>query len=230
MNPRIFEAFDQREKAVADYMAGGAMKYGMPLNSKNDNGAPGITMNANEAVEARAIAAAGLGVGDPLVLEPVPLDEEPIHVDQKMEFFGMEPPSGAPQNDMNLHSHHQHGPAPPMISETHEVNHDANALGPAQVFNSRRSQRNPSIISYGGLRNMSINSETTFGRAMSGLSALSIDWENLEDFDLEVDHSAHINNQGTSPMGGNRRSSVRRSFAAQNQGNGDQEPHVSFKV
>ena len=30
---------------------------------------------------------------------------------------------------------------------------------------------------------------------MSGLSALSIDWENLDDFDLEVDHSAHINNQ-----------------------------------
>lgn len=24
---------------------------------------------------------------------------------------------------------------------------------------------------------------------------MSIDWENLDDFDLEVDHSAHINNQ-----------------------------------
>eukprot|EP01083_Nonionella_stella_P105207 302512_1 len=29
---------------------------------------------------------------------------------------------------------------------------------------------------------------------MSGLSALSIDWENMEDFDVDVDHSAGINN------------------------------------
>lgn len=107
------------------------------------------------------------------------------------------------------------------------MNHDATGGVGAPMFNSRRSQRNPSIISYGGLRNMSINSETTFGRAMSGLSALSIDWENLEDFDLEVDHSAHINNQ--SPPG-NRRTSVRRSFAVQNPGNGEQDNHVSFKV
>lgn len=41
---------------------------------------------------------------------------------------------------------------------------------------------------------MSLTSETNFGRAMSGLSALSIDWENMEDFDVNVDLSAHINN------------------------------------
>jgi hypothetical protein len=29
---------------------------------------------------------------------------------------------------------------------------------------------------------------------MSGPSALSIDWENMEDFDVNIDHSAHINN------------------------------------
>merc|ERR1719217_1906580 len=37
-------------------------------------------------------------------------------------------------------------------------------------------------------RHMSMTSETTFGRA------LSIDWENMEDFDVNVDHSAGINN------------------------------------
>merc|ERR1719163_1824643 len=58
---------------------------------------------------------------------------------------------------------------------------------------NQRAQRNPSIISFGG-RNMSFASERSYGRAMSGLSALSIDWENMEDFDLNVDHSAHINN------------------------------------
>jgi hypothetical protein len=74
---------------------------------------------------------------------------------------------------------------------------------------------------------MSINSETTFGRAMSGLSALSIDWENLEDFDLEVDHSAHINNQ-SSP--GNRRTSIRRSVAVPNPASDEGDNQVTFKT
>jgi hypothetical protein len=110
----------------------------------------------------------------------------------------------------------------------------------------RNSQRNPSIISFGGngMRHMSFSSEAaSFGRAMSGLSALSIDWENMDDFDINVDHSSHINNGG-SPVGrlpsgdgvgdgqtmggggaGGRRSSLRRSFVAS-----DQDAHVSFKV
>lgn len=46
-------------------------------------------------------------------------------------------------------------------------------------------------MSLGGLSGLG---ETTFGRAMSGLSALSIDWENMEDFDINVDHSEGINN------------------------------------
>lgn len=190
-------------------------------------------MNMNDQVEAQAIAAVGLGMADPLQgLQPDPLDEEPIHVDQKMDFFGMAPPSGVAHNNMPIPHMQQQQQQPqnqPIISETQEMSHDANVAGGAPMFNSRRSTRNPSIISYGGLRNMSINSETTFGRAMSGLSALSIDWENLEDFDLDVDHSAHINNQ--SPPG-NRRSSVRRSFA-NHPGTSDSPPgdnHVSFKV
>lgn len=93
----------------------------------------------------------------------------------------------------------------------------------------QRVHRNPSIISFGA-RNMSLASERSYGRAMSGLSALSIDWENMEDFDVTVDHSAHINNnvQSNDPLGGNgtltgpavpgrggavgRRSSLRQSF------------------
>merc|ERR1712113_1146252 len=64
---------------------------------------------------------------------------------------------------------------------------------PNNVGYSRRG--NNSIVSFGNnLRSMSVTSETTFGRAMSGLSALSIDWETLDDFDLNVDHSSHINN------------------------------------
>lgn len=90
---------------------------------------------------------------------------------------------------------------------------------------------------------MSLTSETTFGRAMSGLSALSIDWENLEDFDVEVDHSAHITNSPSklpSDHPGPRRPSIRRSFFAQNtaaaaavatamSGESSEAAHVSFK-
>lgn len=46
-----------------------------------------------------------------------------------------------------------------------------------------------------GRRRFSTQSENTFGRALSGLSALSIDWENMDDFDVNVDHSAHVNNE-----------------------------------
>jgi hypothetical protein len=79
---------------------------------------------------------------------------------------------------------------------------------------------------------------------MSGLSALSIDWENMDDFDINVDHSAHINN-GMNPSaplgndgildpspiggggGGGRRSSLRQPFIV---GGSDNDAHVSFKV
>lgn len=59
----------------------------------------------------------------------------------------------------------------------------------------RRASMRMSIGGLGGLgRNFSLTSNTTFGRAMSGLSALSIDWENMDDFDINIDHSAGINN------------------------------------
>jgi len=112
----------------------------------------------------------------------------------------------------------------------------------APVPEREQVSRNPSIISFGNMRHMSITSETTFGRAMSGLSALSIDWENMEDFDINVDHSAHINNgnnqqssmMDNSPVytAGGRRSSLRRSITAQGGSSSDdnQQLQVSFKV
>ena len=120
-------------------------------------------------------------------------------------------------------------------------------------FVSQRPHRNSSIISFGGGRNMSFASEASYGRAMSGLSALSIDWENMDDFDINVDHSAHINNGGLNPSsllagandgildpkpiggggGGGRRSSrssLRQSFIVGTNGSNDNDAHVSFKV
>ena len=99
---------------------------------------------------------------------------------------------------------------------------------------------------------MSFASEVSYGRAMSGLSALSVDWENMDDFDITVDHSAHINNSnpsapignsggndgsldpkpiGANGSGGVRRSSLRVPFTVGGPGPGDSgDQHVSFKV
>lgn len=95
-----------------------------------------------------------------------------------------------------------------LVAAINGSNGGGNMRGSA--VGSGNNVRNPPVISFGNHRmslmgQMSQNpnhrmslmgrmSEVSYGRAMSGLSALSIDWENLEDFDVNVDHSEHINN------------------------------------
>jgi hypothetical protein len=138
--------------------------------------------------------------------------------------------------------HHHHGMA-----------HGGDLRGGNAMLSLRR-ERNPSIISFGNHR-MSLNgrmSEVSYGRAMSGLSALSIDWENMDDFDINVDHSEHINNgMGGHQMGqaavavgamggydlepkqiggsGGRRSSMRQHLMLGGPG-AESDSHVSFKL
>jgi len=110
-----------------------------------------------------------------------------------------------------------------------------------------RAKRNSSFLSFGG-RAHSIG-EASYGRAMSGLSALSIDWENMDDFDLNVDHSAHINNGGRNDAppvqavgfaaagapslnggpNGNRNAGIRQ-FMGGGTPDGNSDAHVSFKL
>lgn len=208
MGSRIFDVFDTRAGQVAEYIESGG---------------------GNQVEMQRP------GVGNDGTIMPVPLDafnDDPLQVEQQMDFaFGMEPPKFPHAPSVRMPS------GPPAFVATggqSNPNDDVfNAPLPIEGGSSR-AQRNPSVISYGnGLRNMSLTSDATFGRAMSGLSALSIDWENLEDFDLEVDHSAHINNGGTmspnkSNANGPRRSSIRRSFMSTS--GEDKDMHVSFKV
>jgi len=73
-------------------------------------------------------------------------------------------------------------------------NGNGNAGMPQRQQRARQSSRLLSFSGIGGPGRLFSLSETTFGRAMSGLSALSIDWENMDDFDVNVDHSAGINN------------------------------------
>jgi copper chaperone CopZ len=248
MNKNIFEAFEMREQQVTDYMAGCGMKYGMdctcgpgcrckncPTHSVSEqlHNDP-FGMSANDSIQAEF---------DAIHPQQHHLDDQPIHVDQRLDFFGMGPPTNV--SSVPVHAAHMSmGQGPPAVlafPDSNSRNFLRNSFQGRNSLtgqrNSLTTQRNPSIISFGGPRHMSITSETTFGRAMSGLSALSIDWENLDDFDLEVDHSSHITNQLSSiPSkvndGGNtRRSSLRRSFVQTPQGgNQSDEAHVSFKV
>mmetsp|Transcript_27775 Transcript_27775/g.59386 ORF Transcript_27775/g.59386 Transcript_27775/m.59386 type:complete len:682 (+) Transcript_27775:255-2300(+) len=84
-------------------------------------------------------------------------------------------------------------------------------------------------------------SEVSYGRGMSTLSALSIDWENMDDFDVNVDHSEHINNSIGAGLGrGNRgprvasRSSMRNpNFNSNNLGGSnitDNDAHIQLKL
>jgi hypothetical protein len=238
MNTRIFDAFEAREEQVKSYMAGCAMRYGMECSCGPDCRCQNCPVHSDGGRNRGGVPSR---VGRHAPLSPSGLQQDIfetiLEVDQPMEFYGMDPSSGgsvgsgiAPLPDFT--------PAPTGTGATYNQ-HSSNE--------HYRPQRNPSVISYGnGLRHMSLTSETTFGRAMSGLSALSIDWENLEDFDVDVDHSSHINNATISPgkmynfEGGNRRrSSMRRSFlvsgaaaaiAASAMGNEPQEgSRVSFK-
>ena len=129
-------------------------------------------------------------------------------------------------------------------------------MAAGNAMRASRRERNPSIVSFGNLGNLRMSlsgrmSEVSYGRAMSGLSALSIDWENMEDFDINVDHSAHVNNANNmgaaaaaaaagamggfdmdpKPLGaaGARRSSMRQPLMSGPQGV-DGDAHVSFKI
>jgi len=228
MNTRIFEAFRAREQQVTEYMAGCGMKYGGDCTCGPDcrcKNCPthGVDGNQDQPMSMAGASDGGGGGGG---------FDAPLQMDPTMQLFGMGPPAAVQQQSA---SHPSMNPIP--LNNTGLQN-------PALMHDSKpaaRTQRNPSVLSYGNnglrssLRGMSVTSETTFGRAMSGLSALSIDWENLDDFDLEVDHSAHIH--GNTPNaaaaaagasgGQEHRTSLRRSIMSTGSSEG---AHVSFKV
>jgi len=227
MNTRIFDAFNQRQKQVTDYMAGCGMKYGGDCTCGPDCRCKNCPVHSADTSSAMDL---GGSVGDSFG------QEASLQVEQPMQLFGMGPPAAVQQQP----SHHAMNP----------VSFSNSAAAPPNQFSfspqndskpSARAQRNPSILSYGNnglrgsLRGMSVTSETTFGRAMSGLSALSIDWENLDDFDLEVDHSAHIGNAPGAAAAAaaagagsqEQRASIRRSIMSTGSTDG---AHVSFKV
>lgn len=233
MNTRIFEAFDAREKQVSDYMAGCGRKYGMACTCGTDCRCANCSEHCKTNKAAQQQQQQQVGRNGSIMQQQQQQHNE----------------------DETLHEPHNFNPI--MGGDFGMVSTELLPIQQIQEhavvtsFPSKETAvRNRSFLQFPG-RQMSITSEATFGRAMSGLSALSIDWENMEDFDVNVDHSAHINNAaasmessmmtmnnnggGTATMehsrNGYRRSSFRRSFKATDLQVDDGNPtaHVSFK-
>lgn len=142
------------------------------------------------------IAAAGINFNDPLGMGGYGNPSNPLGMNINMGGGGGNNNTSNSSNNNNKRSSNveQLGG---MGGGDDELARGVEMQMPMRGGRERRASRNPSIISFGpGVRGLSVTSEMTYGRAMSGLSALSIDWENLEDFDVNVDHSAHINNSG----------------------------------
>ena len=173
------------------------------------------------------------------IMDPQPLDIQPLNDTHAM---GMDLFGGAGGMEQLAASLGAGDMRPPPMAA-------------GNAMRASRRERNPSIVSFGNLGNLRMSlsgrmSEVSYGRAMSGLSALSIDWENMEDFDINVDHSAHVNNANNmgaaaaaaagamgnfdmdpKPLGAAtaRRSSMRQPLMGGAPG-AEGDAHVSFKI
>jgi copper chaperone CopZ len=215
MNTRIFEAFTVRERQVSEYMAGCAMnecRYkNCPIHGLNNvepsllmGGVPMVDDGANmmDTASYRDTVQTTLPQEPMHPLSPITAaafdDEPPIQIDQPMDLSRL---LVQPTMIINQQQH---------LQQQQEQQYQQ----PQQQQIYQSGGRNLSILSMGsnmsgggggiGMRSIRAsnsgcssgrNSDATFGRAMSSLSALSVDWENLDDFDLDVDYSAHIQNQ-----------------------------------
>lgn len=172
MGPGVIEAFDKVERLVNDFISGCSKKSGMPC-----------TAGVHCHCQSRSGGAAAAQAEQQAPLQPQ--NAESMHqgnAAQQAAANGGYTSYQQPIQDIDN-------------SGEGDGNGNGNGGMPQRDRRGARSSMRMSIGGLGGLgRHLSLTSETTFGRAMSGLSALSIDWENMDDFDVNVDHSAGINN------------------------------------
>jgi hypothetical protein len=226
MSTSIFDSFDRRGMMVTQYLSGAKLEAPQPQMPSVPNPEPEQQMQQHHARQ-----------------QPQQMMNDTFQPQALMQNSNGMPQMNAPNMGQNVGMDF-FGGSNGMGNMNMGPGNGGAGFGESEM--PLRAQRNPSIISFGGGRNMSFASEASYGRAMSGLSALSIDWENMDDFDINVDHSAHINNGMNPPsqMGGNdglldpkpiggggggnrRRSSLRQPFVV---GGSDNDAHVSFKV
>jgi len=168
MNPRIFQAFRDREAQITQYIVGCGKRYGGECTCDPEN---------------CPCSDCGVGCRSESGVNPAPVPSAAGCCSSK-------------SHGTVVHSQHEHlreKDEMGMTSEQISKHLTATAIA-ASSGKAGSVSRSDSINSTLGRRRYSTQSENTFGRNLSGLSALSIDWENMDDFDVDVDHSAHINN------------------------------------
>lgn len=229
MSAALFDSFDRRGMMVKQYLSGAKLDVPPPQQQMSVPNPEPVQQQMQTHHARQQQQQQMMNHSFPPMMQNNMQQMNHQNMGGLMDVFG-----GGPNNGMGNNGMHNMGPP-----------NNGGGFGDSEM--PLRAQRNPSIISFGGGRNMSFASEASYGRAMSGLSALSIDWENMDDFDINVDHSSHINNGMNPPnqMGGNdglldpkpigaggpggrRRSSLRQPFVMG--GGNDNDAHVSFKV
>ena len=192
MNKGIFAAFDQRQEQVQRFVSGCNSQYGMPCSCGPDCQCTNCDKSCQQNKEAAAVAAMAAGAVDPQTMLQQIRDQR-----MALEHQQQARTTGSTPNGLQLtHGGPDGGGLSPGVVPQ-DVAQFMGGGGAAALPGQQGS-----VKAHG---RMSIASEAeTFGRAMSGLSALSIDWENMDDFDVNVDHSAHINSDiagGAPPIG-----------------------------
>lgn len=183
MNKGIFTAFDRRQVQVQRFIGGCTSLHGMPCNC----GPECKCANCDKACQQGKEAGAGAGAVMTLQQQPDGAVDPQLmlqQIQQQRLALQQQQQGGLPAQQQQVASglsgsFQGAGGLPP-----HQLAQLMEGGGAAELPDQRGSWQG---------KRMSVASEETFGRAMSGLSALSIDWENMDDFDVNVDHSAHIN-------------------------------------
>ena len=193
MNRGIFAAFDRRQEQVQRFVSGCNSQHGMPCSCGPDCRCANCDKSCQQNREATAAAAmAGGAVDSQTMLQQI--QEQRMALDHQQQALA----NGSASN--GVHGGSGGDGLPPGISpqDLAQLMEGGGAPTSPGQRGSVKGHGRTSVA-------MSIASEETFGRAMSGLSALSIDWENMDDFDINVDHSAYINSDvatgGVPPVG-----------------------------
>lgn len=198
MNKLIFEAFERRAQQITQYMSGCGKKFGLECTCGARCKCKNCTKQCNEnQAQAQAHASSQQQHYQQLMQQHQDqLNAQALQMQQhqqqqqQQDFQSLQQQLQAGMNVQQMAN--MMGNAPHCVGLAGAGGMPMGALGMGSGRNSLTS------VPFGGRvgHSMSVMPENTFGRTMSGLSSLSIDWENMEDFDVNVDHSAHINNGG----------------------------------
>jgi len=204
MNTSIFDSFNERAKQVSEFMAGCMMRYGGECScdaadctcrncpkhdpNYNANSSSSSSNNVNN-ISANSSSSVLVPVQDDSSKQQQPQQQQVVIAQQQQlkpstqqhKMYGPTTVASQPQGIQSL--------SQPLTQQ--QARQLVAAEPGAETSAFRRS-----LTRYGGRNNRFSfsmrTSDVSFGRSMSGLSSLLLDWDNMDDFDVNVDHSANI--------------------------------------